>query len=401
MKAGAERRATWLAYSCLFVEGINVGWFGPFLPDIARALGVSIDRAGLIVSAASAGYFMALIAGGEVVQRRSARVTIMAAMALIAAGLFALAIATEVPILLCGAFFTGLGAGACDVASNALVANLNPHRLASALNYLHLAFGVGALLGPIIAGFALKTGVSYSAVFAGGGCAAALVAISLSIAAVPESRRMPAHDEEIGSLISRPVIWAIAAVLFFYVGAETGIGAWLFSYLRVEAGFSPSVGSWTVSLYWLGLVLGRGIGGRLGHRMSVHRSTMLASILAALALIGLILVPEEGALAALMALLIGLGFGPVFPNMIAVGAARFGSQVGRMTSIVAAAGAAGGIVGPWLMGRTLVTAGPGPMMVVALGTIAVMLASIAIVEWLSRDYSSAAPASTSARASEL
>ena len=123
---------------------------------------------------------------------------------------------------------------------------------------------------------------------------------------------------------------------------------------------------------------------------------MLASILAALALIGLILIPEESAVAALMAFLIGLGFGPVFPNMIAVGAARFGSQVGRMTSIVAAAGAVGGIVGPWLMGRTLVLAGPRPMMVVALGTIAAMLASVAIVEGLSRALSSAAPASAPA-----
>jgi len=400
MTVSAEKRVTWLAYSCLFVEGINVGWFGPFLPDIARSLSVSIDRAGLIVSAAAAGYFMALIAGGEVVERRSARTTIMAAMTLIAAGLFALAFATGLPLLLCGAFLTGLGAGACDVASNALVANLNPHRLTSALNYLHLAFGVGALLGPIIAGFALKSSVSYSSVFAGGGSAAALVAISLSIAAVPESRRAPAHHEEIGSLLTRPVIWAIAAVLFFYVGVENGIGAWLFSYLRVEAGFSPSVGSWTVSLYWLGLVLGRGIGGRLGHSMPVHRATITASILAALALIGLILVPQQSALAALMALLIGIGFGPVFPNMIAVGAARFGSQVGRMTSIVAAAGAAGGIVGPWLMGRTLVLAGPQSMMEVGLAIIAAMLASVAIVEWLSRDVFRSALASKSATASK-
>ena len=72
--------------------------------------------------------------------------------------------------------------------------------------------------------------------------------------------------------------------------------------------------------------------------------------------------------------------------MIAVGAARFGSQVGRMTSIVAATGAVGGIVGPWLMCRTLVLAGPRPMMVVALGSIAAMLASVVIVEGVSHAF---------------
>jgi fucose permease len=164
----------------------------------------------------------------------------------------------------------------------------------------------------------------------------------------------------------------IGAILFLYVGAETGIGAWLFLYLRIDGALSESLASWGVSLYWAGLIIGRLIGGRLAHCLAAREFTMLAAAISAAALVVLIAAPTMRGLAAPMIVLIGFGYGPIFPNMIAVGAARFPSEVGRMTSIVVAGGALGGIFVPWIMGRAIVVASPRAAMEFALGITALM-----------------------------
>ena len=367
-----ERRLTWLAYACIFVEGINAGWIGPFLPEISQLVRVSIDNAGLIVSATAAGYLAALLAAGETSHRWSAQNTLTASMLLVSVGLFGLSIAPALAGLLCAAFVAGLGYGAVDVASNAMVVDLNRDRLAAALNYLHVMFGVGALLGPIIAGFALASHLRYSIMFGAGAAFSASIAFLLATTGTVETRIAVERGDGFLPMLTRPLIWVLGTVLFLYVGAETGIGAWLFLYLRTSGALSESLASWGVSLYWAGLILGRLIGGRLARHIAAREFTMLASALSAAALVVLIAAPTTRVLAAPMIVLIGFGYGPIFPNMIAVGAARFPSQVGRMTSIVVAGGALGGIFVPWIMGHAIVAASPRAAMEFALATTALM-----------------------------
>jgi len=385
-----ELRLTWLAYACLFVEGINAGWIGPFLPEISELVHVSIDNAGLIVSATAAGYLVALLAAGETSHRWSAQKTLAASMLLVSAGLFGLSVAPALIGMLCAAFVAGLGYGAIDVASNAVVVDLNRESLAAALNYLHVMFGVGALLGPILAGFALASQLRYSIMFGAGSAFSGLIALLLATTPTIEARIVTVRGDGFLPMLTRPLIWVLGAVLFLYVGAETGIGAWLFLYLRTSAALSKSLASWGVSLYWAGLIIGRLIGGRLARYIAAREFTMLAGAVSAAALVVLIAAPTMRALAAPMIVLIGFGYGPIFPNMIAVGAARFPSEVGRMTSIVVAGGALGGIFVPWIMGHAIVVASPRAAMEFALGITALM-ALIAIAGLRTRTIRIASP----------
>jgi len=362
----------------MLVQGINAGWIGPFLPEISHVVQIPIDNAGLIVSATAAGFLAALLAAGETSHRWSAQNTLTASMLLVSGGLFGLSIASALPGLLCAAFVAGLGYGAVEVASNAMVVDLNRDRLAAALNYLHLMFGVGALLGPIIAGFALSNHLRYSIIFGAGAAFSALIVTLLAATPTIETRMIVVRGDGFIPMLTRPLIWVVGAVLFLYVGAETGIGAWLFLYLRTAGALSVALASWGVSLYWAGLIGGRLIGGRLAHHIAAREFTMLAAAVSAAAMVVLIAAPTMRVLAAPMIVVIGLGYGPIFPNMIAVGAARFPSEVGRMTSIVVAGGALGGIFVPWIMGHAIVVASPRAAMEFALGITALMaLISIA------------------------
>ncbi|MGA7873119.1 MAG: MFS transporter [Candidatus Binatus sp.] len=372
-----ERTITRLAYSCLLMVGINSGWLGPFIPQISRTTHLPIERAGLIVSAASAGYFISVLIAGEINQQMSAQKILVGAMALFTAGLTRLAVARGLTGLLSAGFVIGVANGGIDIGANALIVELNRERLASALNYLHVLFGVGALLGPLMVSAAFAARVPYWWVFGGGAIMCAAIAFRLGLSAAIEVRTAPVIGHGFLKMLSRPLIWAISAVMFLYVGAEIGIGAWLFLYLRTAGALGPMLASSGVSLYWLGLVCGRAFGGRLGHRIALPQFTMLASMLSSAALVMLIAAPTAGGLAASAVFLIGFGYGPVFPNMIAIGAASFPAEVGRMTAIVVAGGALGGIVAPWIMGHAIADVSPRASMEVAL-TATLAMAALAL-----------------------
>jgi fucose permease len=367
-----ERRLTGLAYACLLIVGINGGWIGPFLPEISSTLHVSIDNAGLVISATAAGYFAALIIAGALSHRLSAQPILIVAMALFTAGLLGLALAPGLPMLLGAGATVGLGNGAIDVAANALIVDLNRERLAAALNYLHVLFGVGALMGPIIVAFALARAIPYWWVFGPGALGCATVASALAVTGAVEVR-VPPEARGFLPLLSRPIIWVIGAMLFLYVGGEAGVGAWLFLYLRAAAGLAPSVAASGVGVYWLGLVAGRVAGGRLANRIAPRELTIISSAVSSAAVIGLIAAPRSYVFATAMIFLIGCGYGPVFPNMVAIGAARFPSQVGRMSSIVIAGGALGGVFVPWLMGYAMAVYTARASMELALGVTTMML----------------------------
>ena len=375
-----EGTITRLAYACLLMVGINSGWLGPFLPQISHAAHLPIERAGLIVSASAAGYFISLLIAGEIHQQLSAQKILVGAMVLFTAGMAGLAVAPALAGLLCAGFVIGLAGGGIDIGANALIVELNRERLASALNYLHVLFGVGALLGPLLVSAAFATHLPYWWVFGGGALVCAAIGFRLGVTP-HEVRIAPAPSDDHGfiAMLSHPLIWVISGVMFLYVGAEVGIGAWLFLYLRMAGALGPMLASSGVSLYWLGLVCGRAFGGRLGHRIALPQFTMLASVVSAAALVILIVAPTAGGLAASAVFLIGFGYGPVFPNMIAIGAARFPAEVGRMTSIVVAGGALGAIVAPWIMGHAIADISARASMEIALAfTIAMAALSLAL-----------------------
>ncbi|HET8626937.1 MAG TPA: MFS transporter [Thermomicrobiales bacterium] len=373
--APAARRITWLAYTAVFLSGLNGGWLGPLLPEISRVQGIPLDRLGLLASVSFVGFMLTVTVAGALVERWGGRVALTLSTGLLAVGLLGLAGLPGLAGLLAGALVAGLGTGINDVASHVVIVALNDEeRVTAELNYLNVAFSVGALLGPLLVGAALHFGVPYSAVFGGGAVLAALTA--LLVATTHLSHDRPAHAEgtPARALLARPALWVLGGSLGLYVGAEVALGTWVPSYLHRVDGLSESLAAWGVSLFWIGLALGRLASGRLAARVATRPLTLGAMALSLVALAALTPAPAGAALHAALVFVIGLGFGPVFPNAIATGAALFPRQVGAMTSHVITLGSLGGIVLPWLMGRLLVRAGPQPAMLLVCAAAAGMLA---------------------------
>lgn len=349
-----DRRLLSAANAALGCIGLYVGAVGPSLSTIARDGGVALDTAGFVVAALAAGSVAASGLVATKLHRRSQRRVAALGAGGMALGLLALAWAGPWPAILLAALLTGAGGGLADAGTHGLAASAA--RADVAVSQLNRAFALGATLGPAWAGIVLQTTGDRWPVFLGPAAIAAAVALMLLRA--PERQSVTAHVEGSRPVAGRVPATALvmSALLFLYVGAEIGLGAWTTAATRRAADASILSGALVTSAYWGALWLGRVASGIAISRGWASRRVLLASIAGAglgstvLALAGGIV--WAGAVAAAFT---GFCFGPIWPAAIAIGTRDAPPST---PAFMVTAGNGGGIILPVVQGRVLVGAGP-------------------------------------------
>ena len=112
--------------------------------------------------------------------------------------------------------------------------------------------------------------------------------------------------------------------LGFYCSGEFILGTWGATYAVNVFGLSPDVAAMWVSLYYGGIMLGRIVSGFISMKASDNLLIKGGMMVAAVGMIVLALPIGSLSLAGL--LLIGFGFGPVFPSVLHCVPARFGTD---------------------------------------------------------------------------
>jgi fucose permease len=139
---------------------------------------------------------------------------------------------------------------------------------------------------------------------------------------------------------------ALMLVTFAYVGVETGLTLLAVPW-ALSRGQPESVGQWSISTFWLGLLIGRL--SMLVRRADAGRQLLVTSGAIAACVLCLSAWLSLGPLA-LVTAIAGLVLGPVYPVAITLGAGRMPSAAATAVGLVAASGACGGFVIPWLTG---------------------------------------------------
>ena len=78
-----------------------------------------------------------------------------------------------------------------------------------------------------------------------------------------------------GNLRALPSQWRVQATDVFYVALETAASGWMSSQLQ-RGGFSTSVGSFITAAFWMGMTIGRSLGGPLHRIFNDSRVFLLA-----------------------------------------------------------------------------------------------------------------------------
>jgi fucose permease len=372
-----------------------VGWTGLLVPSLIRSiegdLGATDAAIGIFFLVNSIAYAGGSVVGGLLIERFGRRVILPLAIVLIVVGMVGMASAPTVAAFVVLGIPRGLGGGAVDGGVNGLVLDLYPTSRGRALNLLHLFFSLGAFASPLVVGRLVEGGASWQAVMAGTALAAVPLAILLAAADLPSGHHARTPNRARPRITLAVPLIALAVAIACYVAAEVGVSDWLVRFL-VDA----SVGLATAALaaFWGCLTLGRVVSAVVADRFDHAAFAAIASLVAAMALVGAILIPSLPASIVLFGV-VGFAFGPVYPLIMAVAGDHFPDRTAAVAGFLAAASVIGAVIYPPLMGFMSVGVGLG----VAMGGTAVLSLVCAIVLALFRRRSSWAAVPTIAPAS--
>src|SRR6266699_1565899 len=342
-----------LAFFAFVLIGANDGAFGVLIPSLQMHYGVDKATIGLLFLVQSIGYLVAAFSSGLLIEKLGNRRFLMLGVMSFLFGVGALALMFPFIIVLITMLPLGLGIGIIDAGINAYIASMP--RNAARLNYLHAVYGIGALLGPLIASVILAGRWGWNNVY--------LVWIGMSLVLLigfhlvfkqqniaPSEEVATPRSNVLVAALRVPIVWIAALFLLIYVGAEVSVGIWSYSFLTEERHASTLLAGWMVSGYWLGLTLGRLELARVTLRVGSARVIQGCLVGDVIGVLLVWLVPIYP-VSAIGLVLIGFSFGPIYPTTIAlisnkVSGRILPSAIGFMVSL----GSIGAAVLPWFAG---------------------------------------------------
>jgi predicted MFS family arabinose efflux permease len=345
------------------------------LPEIAGDLQVSVAQAGLLITVFAGGMIVGSPTMALLTRGMPARVTLMLALSVFAAGHVVVALGSSFPLLLGARFVTAFATGAFwSVASVAATRAAGPGASARALGLV----GAGGMLANVV-------GVPLGA-FAGQltGWRGPFWALAvLALAAVPLiGRHVPDDDGDQKPVSLRAELavlrsgrlWLVLAACATTTGGVLSVYSYISPLLTDRAGIAVGLVPLVLVGFGVGSLIGTVYGGRLGdgrpHATTIAVAAATALVLVAISLLSAYAVPTV-VLVTLLGL-IGLSANPVLSSL-AVRFAGVAPTLGVAMSV--AAYNLGTAMGSWVAGLTLGSAlgATGPAVV---GTVIAFLTLI-------------------------
>jgi MFS family permease len=324
------------------------------LPDVGRDLGVEPHPLSWVITAYFLTYAVFLLPGGRLVDRFGTRRIALAGLVVFAAGALLGAVAPGFGVLVASRVLQGVGAGLASPAALAgAVGGFPLERRGTALGIWGAASGIANIAGPLLGGL-LTFGLGWRACWWALLPLAAVSAFAV-VRLVPATGRVAGPAAPAGVFRQRVVVASVAAgglTFLVMIGSFFVIE----QYLQRSAGYSALLAATApivVALFIgaVGPVAGRLIDAR-GERPVALGAFLVAG--AGLAWYGLTDTPLHGPAALPLAVLLGIGLGPLFAGVsrAALNAVPQAAH-GRVSSLISAGRLLGAGLGAVLSGYAL------------------------------------------------
>ncbi|KAK9246474.1 major facilitator superfamily domain-containing protein [Lipomyces tetrasporus] len=321
------------------------------------------------------------------------RGTVILGMALMCVAYAVICWAPPLPVTVIAYGIAGLGIGTLDAAWNAFAADLQ--NVNEIMGLMHGLYGVGATISPLVSTAMAASGLLWSYYYF------IMLAIGVVILCLngyafwgeTPAKYLKDHPPGVGedgesqgrlteALKNRYTI-SLACFLFFYMGAEVGLGSWIVTFMVTERHGDPASMGAVASGYWAGLTAGRMILGFVTGRIGENTMATIYLLLSIVFELVFWLAPSIVA-SAIGVALVGVFFGPVFPTAM-VALTRLLPKRLHVTGIgfAASIGGGGAAVFPFITGAMAQAKGAWvlqPLVVALIGAMILIWITIPTVE---------------------
>ncbi len=321
----------------IYISFISLGLpdaiLGSAWPMIHQDLNVPVSYAGIITMIISCGTIISSFFSEKLIRKLGTGKVTAFSVLLTAIGLLGIFLSPSFIWICLLAIPLGIGAGSVDSALNNFVAL---HYKAIHMNWLHSFWGVGATTGPLIMSIFLLKENGWRLGYATIGSMQAVLVICLFLSLplwkkfeVANSEKISANEEiKVSKLIKLPGAKPALVSFFSYCAVELTTGLWISSYLVIINGFSAEKAAKWVSLYYLGITVGRFLAGFISIKLNNKQMIRVGQIICISG--GILLSITYSSNIQLIGLIcIGLGCAPIYPAMLHDTPNRFGKELSQ------------------------------------------------------------------------
>lgn len=323
--------------------GLPDSLFGSSWPAIYPEMGLHMSYSNFVTTINCMGTIISSIFSVRIIKKLGTGGVTALSTAMTAAALLGYSLSGSFIWLCIFSLPLGLGAGAIDTSLNSYVAL---HYNATHMNFLHCFFGVGISLSPYIMSLALsdnaawRTGYRYAFYIQA-------VITAVTICALPlwkkindkNAEELPAAQEEemivlpYRRMLKNPVIVVSCIIFMSSCAMESLCNIWGATYLVNVRGLTADRAAAMIMFYYIGFTLSRFFSGLLAGRMSLWKITNIGLLFCAGGVVVMFL-PLPVYCCGIGFFCIGMGIGPIFPNMSHLTPVLFGKKTAQ--SIISA-----------------------------------------------------------------
>jgi FHS family L-fucose permease-like MFS transporter len=277
-----------LITSLFFLWGMAHGLDGILIPHLKKACQLNNRQSTLIDTSIFFAYFIMAIPAGMIIKKIGYKNSIITGLLVFAAGAFLFVPAANTrtyELFLFALFVIGCGLTILETSANPYAAILGPPESSSSRLNLAASFnGLAAMLGPVLGGIFILSGVNYTSEQMAAmpdatranylleeassvklpyivlGSILILVAVIFYFMHLPSMKSKPTETEVKPGFFSvlkyKHLSWSVAAQ-FFYVGAQVCITSFFVRIAQKEAGLDEKTAAYYLGIYGFLFMMGR------------------------------------------------------------------------------------------------------------------------------------------------
>ena len=343
-----------LAYIC---AGIISVLPGASLLLLAENTHVSLAIAGSSFTLSALGFIIGVLIAGLFSTKLNSKYILMGGIGLMSLAGAITPVTHSFSVLLITQLIKGVGFGLIDVSINTIVTLAFHDTLGETLNNVHSSFGIGSLSGPLLLSLSLQMLDEALWAYLVGAVAGFVVIFLLIRQSVPEiptqnDKQRQQQPSLFRNVFREPLLWLMALQIALYVGAELGFGNWIVTVLSQSAAISLALAAPAATAFFLGLTIGRLLGGQVLRRGLLSENQLLYISILGGYISGILVAIFPGQIVVSFgaSALVGLFYGPLFPGIMAMASREFVNTIGIVSSVMLVSTGSAAMVLPALMG---------------------------------------------------